>query len=256
MIELNAISKRYDQRAWALQDLSLSIPAGQIFGILGPNGAGKTTLLRILSTLLKPDQGQARVAGFDVVQQATQVRQTLGLLNNDMGLYPRLSGRENLEFFATLHGARDVAQRIRELQALLHIEDWIEQRVGGYSTGMRQKINIARAILHRPKVLILDEASNGLDVMARVALIAAARQHAEAGHLVLYSTHIMSEAQSLCPQLAIILQGRLVAHGSTETLIAQHGGKDLEQAFLHIAERHSQITAQTADDYRSRNTHD
>jgi sodium transport system ATP-binding protein len=235
MIEIQGITKRFSPQRAALDGVSLNIQAGQIFGVLGPNGAGKTTLLRILCTLLKADSGSLRVAGFDALRDAASVRRCLGVLNADMGLYSRLSGRENLQFFAGLYGLKQCAPRIESLCQLLQIGTWIDQRVGGYSTGMRQKVNIARALIHMPRVLILDEASNGLDVMARRALIDAARAHAQAGHLVLYSTHVMSEAQTLCERVAILMEGRLVAHDATAALIQRHGQQDLEHAFIDIA---------------------
>jgi sodium transport system ATP-binding protein len=221
----------------ALTDINLSIAGGQVYGLLGPNGAGKTTLLRILSTLLKPDSGQAELVGFDVQKQPLQARNGLGLVNANMGLYQRLSGRENLQFFAELAGLNTAQsnQRIEELMQQLQIEAWADQKASGYSTGMRQKIIVARAILHRPKVLVLDEASNGLDVFARRALTELAKSYAELGNLVIYCTHVMSEAEALCQRAAILHEGKVLADSSIADLQARTGTDNLEDAFFALA---------------------
>jgi sodium transport system ATP-binding protein len=235
-IRFQNISKGFANRQ-ALTDVNLSIEGGQIFGLLGPNGAGKTTLLRILSTLLQPDSGHAELVGIDVQKQALQARNCLGLVNANMGLYQRLSGRENLRFFAEVSGFSKVQsdQRIAELMQQLQIEDWIDQKSSGYSTGMRQKIIVARAILHRPQVLVLDEASNGLDVFARRALTDLAKDYAEKGNLVIYCTHVMSEAEALCQRAAILHEGKVLAEASLDELKARTNTDNLEDAFFALA---------------------
>jgi sodium transport system ATP-binding protein len=180
MIEVEALSKAFVVRAQrfgkrarkaVLSDICLRIEDNRIVGLLGENGAGKTTLLRILATLLKPDRGKARVGGTDLVAGAEEVRRKIGFVAANMGLYERLSGRENLMLFGRLHGLSDADSkaRIENLSELLRMHDFVEQSAGGYSTGMRQKVAVARAVLHEPPLLMLDEATNGLDVRSRRA---------------------------------------------------------------------------------------
>lgn len=235
MIEITNLSKRFKQ-THALHPLNLSIPSGCIFGLLGQNGAGKTTLLRILATLLAPSAGHARIAGLDVVDDGLAVRRKMGTVSAGMGVYERLTGRENLHFFGELYGMKkpDMVARVSELMRELSIGDWIDQRAGGYSTGMKQKIVIARAVLHRPDVLLLDEASNGLDVLARRALLDFAHRCKAQNRLVIYSTHVMSEAEALCDRAAILHQGRLIANDTLQNLMQQSGAASLEQCFINL----------------------
>jgi sodium transport system ATP-binding protein len=241
MIKIEHLSKRF-KNVQALNDVSLSLSGGQIFGLLGPNGAGKTTLLRIIATLLKPDHGGVFVDGLDVQTHALAVRQRLGLVNAGMGVYERLSGRENLAFSAELYGLQKATAhaRIAQLSAELGIGAWIDQPAGGYSTGMKQKIVIARAVLHEPPVLILDEASNGLDVLARRALMAFAINYRALGKLVIYSTHVMAEAQTLCDHAAILHMGRVIAVDSSTNLRASTPAGTLEDAFFAITQQANQ----------------
>ncbi len=246
MIEINAVSKRFSKHL-ALDKVSLTLEAGQIFGLLGPNGAGKTTLMRILCTLLSADSGTVRVNGYDVATQALQVRQQIGVVSAGMGVYERLTGRENLQFFAELNDLAKpkIAERIAALSHELGIGDWIDLPAAGYSTGMKQKIVIARAVLHEPMVLMLDEASNGLDVLARRALLEFATRYRALGKLVIYSTHIMSEAESLCDRAAILHMGRVIACDSADALRAQTPAGTLEETFFALtraAESHD-VTA-------------
>ena len=235
MIEITHLSKRFKQTQ-ALHPLDLSIPSGCIFGLLGQNGAGKTTLLRLLATLLAPTAGSARIAGLDVATEGLAVRRKLGAVSAGMGVYEKLTGRENLHFFGELYGMRKsaVQARVIELAQELAIGAWIDQRAGGYSTGMKQKIVIARAVMHRPDVLLLDEATNGLDVLARRALLDFALSYRAQNKLVIYSTHVMSEAEALCDRAAILHLGRLVAHDSLENLLQKSGSATLEQCFISL----------------------
>jgi sodium transport system ATP-binding protein len=235
LLEIHQVSKAFAKRK-VVDQITLRMLPGQVFGVLGPNGAGKTTLLRMISTLLKPDSGQIRLCGFSTLDQALQVRANLGLVNANMGIYERMSGRENLQFFASLAGLgeQETNDRIRQLCAQLSIDDWIDARAKGYSTGMRQKILIGRAVIHRPKLLILDEASNGLDVFARRGLMDFVKEFSRAGGLVIYSTHIMSEAQSLCDQVALMHEGKLLASDTMDKITHEHGGS-LEEAFFRLA---------------------
>ena len=247
MIEINAVSKRFNKHL-ALDKVSLTLEAGHIFGLLGPNGAGKTTLMRILCTLLHADSGTVRVNGYDVATQALKVRQQIGVVSAGMGVYERLTGRENLQFFAELNDLAKpkIAERIAALSHELGIGEWIDLPAAGYSTGMKQKIVIARAVLHEPMVLMLDEASNGLDVLARRALLEFATRYRALGKLVIYSTHVMSEAESLCDRAAILHMGRVIACDTADALRAKTPSGSLEETFFALtraAESHD-VSAQ------------
>jgi sodium transport system ATP-binding protein len=236
VIETKALTKRFGEKVTAVQDLSFSARAGEVYGLLGPNGAGKTTTLRMLATLLAPSGGTATVAGFDVARQPEAVRRNIGVVNGGMGLYDRLTGRETLEYFAGFYGIgkADAARRIKALEDALEMTELLDRRASEYSTGMKQKIVIARAVLHEPAVLILDEATNGLDVVARRAVLEFARSYRNANRVVVYSTHIMNEAEELCERAAIIDHGRLVAEDSLAALKTKAGASTLEEAFFKL----------------------
>ncbi len=236
MIEVQHLSKRFNAKVVAVDDLSFSARAGEIYGLLGPNGAGKTTTLRMLATLLEPTGGSATVAGFDVQRQPAEVRRSIGVVNGGMGLYDRLTGREILQYFAGFYnlGKVDTARRIKELEGALEMNELLDRRAGEYSTGMKQKIVIARAVLHNPPVLVLDEATNGLDVVARRAVLEFARAYKNSSRVVLYSTHIMAEAEELCERAAIIDHGKLVAEDSLGNLKTSVGAANLEEAFFRL----------------------
>lgn len=236
MIEVSGLTKRFGNKVTAVQDLSFSAKAGEIYGLLGPNGAGKTTTLRMLATLLKPSSGSLKVAGYDVTTHPEDVRRNIGVVNGGMGLYDRLTGREILEYFALFYGIgkADAQKRIKQLEGALEMTELLDRRSSEYSTGMKQKIVIARAVLHEPAVLILDEATNGLDVVARRAVLEFARAYRSQNSVVLFSTHIMAEAEELCERAAIIDHGRLVAQDSVEHLKTQSGANNLEEAFFRL----------------------
>ena len=236
MIEVSDLTKRFGEKVTAVQDLSFSARAGEIYGLLGPNGAGKTTTLRMLATLLKPSSGRLKVAGYDVTTHPEDVRRNIGVVNGGMGLYDRLTGREILEYFALFYGIGkfDAQKRIKQLEGALEMTDLLDRRSSEYSTGMKQKIVIARAVLHEPAVLILDEATNGLDVVARRAVLEFARAYRSQDRVVLFSTHIMAEAEELCERAAIIDHGRLVAQNSVANLKTQSGASNLEEAFFRL----------------------
>ena len=217
----------------ALDGLSLSIEEGTVFGLLGPNGAGKTTTVRILSTLLAPTSGVARVAGFDVMRDTAAVRAVIGLaIGGDRGFYGRISGRQNLDYFAALSGLsrRDAKRRTAEVLEVVHLADRADDRVERYSRGMRQRLHLARALLTEPRVLFLDEPTLGIDpVMAqefRRLVPALARQ----GTTVLLTTHYMLEADELCNRLAIINHGRLAALGTPAEIKEQFGRASVIEA--------------------------
>jgi sodium transport system ATP-binding protein len=236
MLHVQNLSKRYGAKVLAVDNLSFQTREGEIYGLLGPNGAGKTTTLRIIATLLEASEGTVSVAGFDVRTQAEQVRRNIGVVNGGMGLYDRLTGREILEYFASFYGMGklDTAKRIKELSDKLEMNELLDRRASEYSTGMKQKIVIGRAVIHNPSVLILDEATNGLDVVARRAVLEFARAYKGAGKLVIYSTHIMSEAEELCERAAIIDHGKLIAEDSITALKTRASAQNLEDAFFTL----------------------
>lgn len=207
----------------AVDEVSLDVKEGEVFGLLGPNGAGKTTLIKMLCTLLLPSSGTAVVCGYDVVQAARRVRETIGLVASDeRSFYWRLTGRQNLRFFAALHGLHGKAPEsvIEELAELLNLRDVLDQRFAEYSTGMRQRLAIARGLIKRPRVLFMDEPTKGVDPLNTQALLTLIRDGV-AGHLgktILITTHMLSEAEQICDRVAIMDRGRIMACGTTGEL--------------------------------------
>ncbi len=218
----------------ALDGVSFSADNGRITGLLGPNGAGKTTTLRILYTVLMPDSGSARIDGFDVCSQPFEVQSRIGVLPDSRGLYPRLTSRENIRYYGRLHGMRGEAleKSIDNLIQLLDMQDIADRRTHGFSTGQRIKVAIARALVHNPQNIILDEPTNGLDVMSTRSMRAFICRLQDEGKCVLFSSHIMQEVSALCDQIVIIQKGEVVACGSADELKALTGEKTLEDAFV------------------------
>ncbi|MFO7629081.1 MAG: ABC transporter ATP-binding protein [Prochlorococcaceae cyanobacterium] len=225
MIELQHLQKRYGP-VQALDDLSLNVAAGSLYGLLGPNGAGKTTTLRILATLLAPDAGQVRVAGVDALADPRRVRRLLGYVAQEVAIDKILSGRELLQLQAALYHL-DSAQRdrrIAELVELLTMGDWIDRRCGSYSGGMRRRLDLAAGLLHSPRLLVLDEPTVGLDIESRSAIWGVLRQLRDAGTTVLLSSHYLEEVDALADRLAIIEAGKVIAEGAPAELKAALGG--------------------------------
>ena len=244
MIEVVQLAKSFESgtgrkrvRVPAVADVSFTAPDGTITALLGPNGAGKTTTLRILATLMRPEAGQARIGGIDVTHDPQAVRATTGVLSDARGLYVRLTARENIDYYARLRGvpAELATRRIGELAELLDMGALLDRRVDGFSTGERMKVALARALIHDPQHLILDEPTNGLDVMSTRALRRLLLQLRDAGKCLLFSTHIMQEVEALCDQIVIVAHGRSVAHGTAAALRAQSGCTTLEDAFVSLA---------------------
>ena len=253
MIEVNQLSKSYpDLRVGeilAVEQLSFSAQPGQIFGLLGPNGAGKTTVLRILSTMLKPSSGTAVVNGFDVVEQPEQVRRHIGFVSGNLTGYERMTAREMVEFFGRLHGMQkeQLEERIKTVFEWLQMEE-ISDRLGAkMSTGMKQKVSIARAVVHDPPVLIFDEATVGLDVLVARSLLETIGQLRDDGKCIIFSTHHMREAEKLCDHIAILHRGSILADGTLETLLEGHGGDDLEQVFFDLISQHDEAVDEVDD---------
>jgi sodium transport system ATP-binding protein len=235
MIEVDDLHKSFGA-VKAVAGVSFVARDGEITGLLGPNGAGKTTTLRMLYTLMTPDRGAVRVDGLDANRDADAVRRRLGVLPDARGLYKRLTARENIEYFARLHGldAATMKSRCDRLIAALEMQDIATRRSEGFSQGQRVKTAIARALVHDPKNVILDEPTNGLDVMATRAMRRFLRGLRDEGRCVLFSSHIMQEVAALCDRIVVIAGGRVVADGSADELRAQTGETNLEDAFVRI----------------------
>jgi len=235
VIEVHDLHKAFGA-VKAVDGVSFTARDGEITGLLGPNGAGKTTTLRMLYTLMKPDMGSVRVDGIDVADDATAVRRRLGVLPDARGLYKRLTARENIDYFAHLQGldAATRESRAGALIAALDMADIADRRTEGFSQGQRVKTAIARALVHDPRNVILDEPTNGLDVMATRAMRAFMRRLKDEGRCVLFSSHIMQEVAALCDRIVVIARGRVVADESPAALLAKTGAASLEDAFVTI----------------------
>ena len=217
----------------AVVEMNLSCRFGEIYGLLGPNGAGKTTTLRMLATILAPTAGTARVAGIDVADAPLEVRRRIGFLSATTGLYPRLTPRETLRYFGKLHGMEPAAltARIEELIEAFDITRFADQRCEGLSSGQKQRTSIARAVLHDPEVLILDEPTTGLDILATSDMIDFIAARKAEDKCVLFSTHILSEAERLCDRIGVIDRGRLLAAGTLDELRERTGRQYLDEVF-------------------------
>jgi sodium transport system ATP-binding protein len=204
--------------------------------LLGPNGAGKTTTLRMLYSLLPPDAGEILIDGLDPARDAMEIKRTLGVVPDNRGLYSRLTARENIAYYGELHGLsrQRIAERIRELVATLDMADFIDRRTEGFSQGQQVKVAIARAMVHEPQTVLLDEPSNGLDVMSTRALRDYVRGLRSAGRSVVLSTHIMQEVAALCDRIVIIAKGEVAADGTAAELLARSGCDSLEDAFVRL----------------------
>ncbi|NZA24988.1 ATP-binding cassette domain-containing protein [Luteimonas sp. SJ-92] len=218
----------------AVDGVDFSAADGRITGLLGPNGAGKTTTLRMLYTLMRPDSGEVRVDGIDAAADPAAVRRILGVLPDARGIYKRLTARENIAYFGELHGLSKatIAERTRALSAKLDMDDILDRRTEGFSQGQRTKTAIARALVHDPKNVILDEPTNGLDVMTTRAMREFLLRLRDEGRCVIFSSHIMQEVAALCDRIVIIAKGRVVAAGSADELRARFGEDNLEDAFV------------------------
>jgi sodium transport system ATP-binding protein len=220
----------------AVDDVGFEARDGEITGLLGPNGAGKTTTLRMLYSLMAPESGRIVVDGRDVAADPVAARRALGVLPDARGVYKRLTARENIRYFGELHGLSraQVDTRIGALAAALQMEDFLDRQTEGFSQGQRTKTAIARALVHDPRNVILDEPTNGLDVMTTRGLREFLRQLRGEGRCVIFSSHIMQEVAALCDRIVVIAHGRVVAQGSADELRAQTGEDNLEDAFVQL----------------------
>jgi sodium transport system ATP-binding protein len=235
MITVEHLSKRFD-KIEALRAVDFFAADGRITGLLGPNGAGKSTTLRLIATLLRADAGDVIIDGISVRKDPVGARRRLGVLSHSSGLYPQLTARENIAYFAELHGMQrdDIIRRSDELSRLLDMGDFMDRRAKGFSQGQKLKTALARAMVHSPRNLILDEPTNGLDVMAVRNLRTLLGRLRDEGHCVLFSSHVMQEVGLLCDEIVVIAQGRVTAAGSIDSLRTQARESNLEDAFVKL----------------------
>jgi sodium transport system ATP-binding protein len=236
MIKVQGLSKTFGKKVRAVQNVSFTALNGQITGLLGPNGAGKSTTLRMLYTLLKPDSGTAHVDGFDISTSPLEVQARIGVLSDAQGLYPRLTARENIRYFGQLHGlgGAELEVRIDQLLVMLDMQPIAERRTEGFSTGERLKVAIARALVHDPGNVLLDEPTNGLDVKSTRTMRQFIQRLREEGKCILFTSHIMQEVAALCDQIVIISNGTVAAQGTSAELLTRTGRDNLEDAFIEI----------------------
>lgn len=237
MIEVHDLTKTFNSRrhlVHALRGVSFSCAAGEIFGLLGRNGAGKTTTLRILATVLAPTSGQATLMGYDVATEGHGVRRSIGFLTGDTRLYDRLTAREALAYFGRLQGMRDgaISSRIDQLSTRYGLAQTLDRRIGTFSTGQKQRVSLARALIHDPPILILDEPTAGLDILGVRDTLALIGELRDEGRAVVFSTHILTEIDRVCDRVAILDEGRVLACDTLAALKAT--GDDLEQTFVNL----------------------
>lgn len=244
MIEARALSKRFHDKKRgeirAVEQVSFRCEPGRIYGLLGANGAGKTTTLRMLATILEPTDGTAIIEGYDVVEQPEKARASVGFLSTATALYPRLTAQEMVEYFGRLNGLDEATlkRRIDEIFARLEMDGFRDRRCDKLSTGMKQKVSIARTLVHDPPVMIFDEPTSGLDVMTARTIVTFIRECRDRGKTVIFSTHVMSEVEKLCDTVGIIHGGKLLTEGTLAQLYAEHGERDLEEVFVKVVGPH------------------
>jgi sodium transport system ATP-binding protein len=246
MIDVRDLTKSYDDlrrgRFYALRGISFHAKAGEIYGLLGPNGAGKTTALRILSTVLQPTSGFAAINGYDVLTQPAQVRRQIGFVSMNTAVYDRMTAWELVEYFGCLHGMDRalLRERMELLFERLQMREIRDMAGAKMSTGMKQKVSIARALIHDPPVIIFDEATSGLDVLVARALLRTVSELRDQGKCVIFSTHIMREAERLCNRLAIMHKGTILIEGTLPELQEKCEQHDLEEMFFQLISEHDQ----------------
>ena len=235
MIEATGLKKHFGA-VEAVRDVSLRALDGRITGLLGPNGAGKSTTLRILYTVLPPDAGDALIDGVSAVRDPLEARRRIGVLPHSAGIYPNLTARENIAYFGELHGLSRAERDARTAQmiSLLEMEEFADRRAKGFSQGQRIKTAVARALIHRPRNVLLDEPTNGLDVMAVRSLRRLLGKLRDEGHCVLFSSHVMQEVGALCDEVVVIAHGRVVASGTPADIQSRTGESTLEDAFVRL----------------------
>lgn len=231
--------QKNNEKLYAVNDLSFTAERGEIVVLLGVNGAGKTTAMRMLSTVLKPTSGTATIEGFDLLKHPQKVRANLGFLSGDTGLYIRLTARETITYFARLYDVEDskIKERIDEVADLLDMHDFLDKKIDFISTGMKQKVSIARSIIHDPPVMIFDEPTVGLDILTAKNIVSFIHKCKDDGKCVLFSTHIMREAERIADRIVMIHEGKILAQGSWEDFKKETGLHDLDDIFIHFLNR-------------------
>ncbi|WP_099352857.1 ATP-binding cassette domain-containing protein [Fredinandcohnia onubensis] len=238
MIEINEVTKRFKDKKTsitALKHVKFTVERGQVVGLLGENGAGKTTLLRTIATLLTPTDGNVKVAGYDTQKNPEEVKKRIGVLfGGETGLYDRLTARENLEYFAALYGLskHETKIRIDELARMFGMRDYLNRKVSGFSKGMRQKVAIARTLIHNPDIILFDEPTTGLDITSSNVFRQLVHQLKRDGKTIIFSSHIMEEVSMLCDSVAMMHKGELVYHGDLDDLYKSEGSQDLNYIFM------------------------
>jgi sodium transport system ATP-binding protein len=249
MITIQGVTKKFQDKkeyVTALKHVSFNVNKGEVVGLLGENGAGKTTLLRTIATLLTPTDGSVSVAGFDTVKNPEEVKKKIGVLfGGETGLYDRLTARENLEYFATLYGLskHETKVRIDELAKMFGMKDYLNRKVSGFSKGMRQKVAIARTLIHNPDIILFDEPTTGLDITSSNVFRQLVHQLKREGKTIIFSSHIMEEVSMLCDTVAMMHKGELVHHGSLEALYKEEENRDLNYIFMGKLVRGKQVYA-------------
>ena len=236
MIEIKNISKTYGSQTLAVDNISLNIENGQIVGFIGPNGAGKTTAIKMLTGILKPDTGSITINGFDIVKEPIQAKMQFGFVSDDPNSYPKLKGREYLNFIGDMYNV-DFENRDKQIEhftKLLGMEDVLEDKIATYSHGMRQKIMVIAVLIHDPYLLVLDEPLTGLDPQSSFVLKELMKERAQDGKSVFFSTHVLEVAEKLCDQIAIINQGRIIYIGTLQALKNEYPELSLEEIFLKV----------------------
>jgi ABC-2 type transport system ATP-binding protein len=236
IIEVKGISKKYKGTDFmALDDLSLSVNKGEILGLLGPNGAGKTTLISILTGLIKPNKGSFTIDGLNFSKNSSKIKQIIGAVPQEYALYPKLTARENLEFFGSMYGLKkeELSEKLEDGISKMGLEKFIDRRIDTFSGGMKRRINLLAGVLHRPKVLFLDEPTVGVDVQSKHAIINFLNHLNKDGATIIYSSHLLSEAQTFCTNVAIIDGGKIKVQGPTSEVLIKDGKvKTLEEIFI------------------------
>ncbi|KZZ84441.1 ATP-binding cassette domain-containing protein [Bacillus sp. SJS] len=238
MINIKEVTKQFKDRKTyvsALKHISFDVKKGEVVGLLGENGAGKTTLLRSIATLITPTDGSISVAGFDTVKKSFDVKKRIGVLfGGETGLYDRLTAKENLEYFAALYGLskHETKVRIDELSVMFGMKDYLDRKVGGFSKGMRQKVAIARTLIHDPEIILFDEPTTGLDITSSNIFRQLIHQLKSKGKTIVFSSHIMEEVQMLCDSVVMIHKGEVVYKGNLERLYQEEASKDLNYIFM------------------------
>lgn len=243
MIEVRNLTKQFAQKDGetfkAVDNVSFHVKKGEIVCLLGVNGAGKTTTMRILSTVFEPTSGTAEIEGYDIVSQGNEVRRNLGFLSGDTGLYTRLKVREFLRYFGDLYGLerRETDARIEQMADMLDMQEFLDKKIDFLSTGMRQKVSIVRSIIHNPPVMILDEPTSGLDILTARNIVSFIKRSKEEGKSVLFSTHIMREAERLADRIVMIHQGKILVEGTLEELREKTELSDLDDIFVYFVNK-------------------